>query len=295
MFLLWLRKRAKLLYATLSYLLSILILLSALYWFLRSNGFDETNFLIGSSAILLIAFAWGYTIASDLLEPKRKMDAKFEHLSREILHELNIPLSTINANIKMLQKNYSDEKSQRRLQRVESASIRLKRLYDELAYSINRELHSVEYQRFALLALLEERIDTLREFDRNPFDLAIDELYLYTDKIGFEQMIDNLLINAMKYSHKNSPILIYIINNTLHIEDQGIGMNEAELVKIYERYYQSDREQHGDGIGLALVKAYCDEANIAITIQSQKSIGTTVKLDLKQVISERWSDFEVAK
>lgn len=284
MLLKWLQSRGNLLYAALSYLLSIGILLSALYWFLQSNGFNEQNFLVGSSAILVIAFVWGYIIAHDLLEPKRKMDARFEHLSREILHELNIPLSTIDANTKMLKKNHPDEKSQKRLGRIESASMRLKRLYDELVYSINKELHSVESEKFSLQALLQERIEILRAFDRNPFELDTTELRLYADKIGFEQMIDNLLTNAMKYSNKKSPISIATEGNILSIKDEGIGMDETEIVKIFERYYQSNTKQKGEGIGLSLVKAYCDAYHIDITIESAKNHGTLVKLDLIDII-----------
>jgi len=258
------------------------MLLSALYWFLANNGFDEKNFLIGSSAILMIAFAWGYIIANDLLAPKQKMDAKFEHLSREILHELNIPLSTIEANSKMLRKQHSgDDKSLKRLDRIEAASHRLKRLYDELVYTINRELHIVEREKFSLKKVLESRVDTLREFGRNPFDIDVDDRYIYADKIGFEQMIDNLLNNAMKYSDKESPISIILENDTLSIEDRGIGMDETEIVKIFERYYQSDNSHQGEGIGLSLVKTYCEEMNIEISISSEKSLGTTIKLDLK--------------
>jgi len=280
----WLQARGNLLYATLSYFLSIGILLSALYWFLQSNGFSEQNFLVGSSAILVVAFVWGYIIAHDLLEPKREMDARFEQLSREILHELNIPLSTIDANTKMLKKNHSDEKSQKRLSRIESASVRLKRLYDELVYSINKELHSVQSEKFSLQALLKERIETFRAFDRNPFELDTTDLLLYADKIGFEQVIDNLLTNAMKYSNKKSPISIATTGNSLSIKDEGIGMDETEIVKIFERYYQSNTKQKGEGIGLSLVKAYCDAYYIDINIESEKEQGTLVQLDLTHII-----------
>ncbi|MEA3492291.1 MAG: HAMP domain-containing sensor histidine kinase [Campylobacterota bacterium] len=280
----WIRRKSSILYATIIYLFSILLLLSALYWFLFSNGFNEKNFLIGSGAILLIAFGWGYIISSDLLAPKREMDAKFIHLSREILHELNIPLSTINANAKMLKKTHQDLKSQRRIDRIEASSVRLKRLYDELVYTINKEIHIVDKEYFSLDRLLEERVDILRGFGRNPFEFLASDLSIFTDKIGFEQMIDNLLNNAMKYSDRSSPIRISTEGTVVLIEDQGIGMDEDQLVRIFERYYQADECQNGDGIGLALVKAYCDENRISIVILSEPDRGTTVKLDLKQVI-----------
>ncbi len=278
------KRTINLLYVALIYLLSVLLLLSLLYGFLSSNGFNEKNFLIGAGGISLIALGIGYILSSDILAPKWEMDAKFSHLSKEILHELNIPLSTIGANAKMLKKTHVDEKSQRRLDRIEAASVRLKRLYDELVYSISKEIHAIEKEHFSLTSLLEERVETLRGFGRNPFELTLSDLSLFADKIGFEQMIDNLLNNAMKYSDKRSLIKITTEGKTVLIQDQGIGMDEAELVRIFERYYQTDESQKGEGIGLALVKAYCDEAGIGIVILSEPGKGTTVKLDLKQIV-----------
>ncbi len=271
-------------YVALVYFLSVLLLLTVLHGFLTRYGFNETNFLFGAGIISLIALVLGYTLSGDLLSPKWEMDARFAHLSKEILHELNIPLSTIDANATMLKKTHSDEKSQRRLNRISSASARLKRLYDELVYTINKEIHIVEKEHFSLALLIEERVEVLRGFNRNIFELTLSDKELFADKIGFEQMIDNLLNNAMKYSDKTSPIKILTEENSLLIQDQGIGMSEEDLVRIFERYYQTDTSHKGEGIGLALVKAYCDESRIGIVILSEQDKGTTVKLDLKHII-----------
>ncbi|MCB4751101.1 MAG: ATP-binding protein, partial [Sulfurovum sp.] len=95
---------------------------------------------------------------------------------------------------------------------------------------------------------------------------------------------DNLLVNAMKYSSKEMPIEIRLTNDTLKIIDRGIGMDETQIVKVFEHYYQGDIRQKGEGIGLALVKAFCDGEKITITINSQKDKGTEVILDLTKII-----------
>lgn len=71
--------------------------------------------------------------------------------------------------------------------------------------------------------------------------------------------------------------------NVLSIIDEGIGMDETQLLRVHERYYQSDTKLDGQGIGLALAKAYCDEEGIKIQIQSEKGKGTTVSLGLGKV------------
>ena len=272
------------LFATLGYFSSVAILLSFVYWFLKNEGFSESNYLIASLLVLFLATGWGYIIAAQLLAPKVEQDANLSQLSAEIMHELNIPLSTIKANVTLLEKRMDDEKGLKRLKRIDDASKRLERLYTELVYSIKKEIHPVEKESFSLLALLEEHIEVFKSFERNRFHLKVDESTLYADKIGFEKTIDNLLMNAMKYSSKDAPVIITLNNAVLSIKDEGIGMDETELLKVYERYYQVDKHKEGKGIGLALVKTYCDDEKIDIKIESEKNAGTTIYLDLSNVL-----------
>jgi signal transduction histidine kinase len=272
-------------FATLGYFSSVTILLSFIYWFLKNEGFSESNFLVAAVLVLILATGWGYIIATHLLAPKAELDANLSQLSSEILHELNIPLSTIKANTTLLKKRNKDEKSLQRLERIEASSVRLERLYKELVYSIKKEINPIEKEQFSLKNLLQERIEVFKAFDRNNFSLRMEDIQLKADKIGFEKTVDNLLMNAMKYSDKESPIDIAVQNNILTITDRGIGMDETQLLKVYERYYQADSKLKGEGIGLALVKAYCDEEGIAIDIQSKKEQGTSVFLNLNQLLS----------
>ena len=272
------------LFATLGYFFSVAILLSFVYWFLKNEGFSEKNYLIASVSVLFLALGWGYIIATHLLAPKMVQDANLSQLSSEIVHELNIPLSTIQANITLLEKRMEDEKSLKRLKRIDDASKRLERLYAELVYSIKKEIHPVEKESFSLLTLLKERVAVFESFERNCFHIEVEDMTLFTDKIGFEKMIDNLLMNAMKYSSKAAPVYITLTEAILRISDEGIGMDETELLKVYERYYQADRHKEGKGIGLALVKSYCDHENIDIQIESKKSVGTSIYLNLSNVV-----------
>jgi signal transduction histidine kinase len=277
-------EKKQIFFVTIIYFSSIFILLSAVYWFMLNNGFSQQNFLISSFGVLLVAFGWGYTLSSDLLAPKQNMDKKLTHLTKEILHELNIPLSTIKANTSMLKKSEFNEKSIKRLDRIDSASLRLVRLYDELVYAINKEIHSVKKEDFLLHKVINERVDVFKAFNRNNFEVKIDNnIYLYLDKIGFEQMIDNLINNAMKYSNKNTTISVILEEKILIIKDRGIGIDESKLVKIFERYYQANTQTQGDGIGLSLVKKYCDDMNIPIDIKSKKNIGTTIILNFSKL------------
>jgi len=230
---------------------------------------------------LFLSMAFGYIISSHLLFYKQRQDTNLQHLTKEILHELNIPLSTIELNANMLKKRLQDEKMLKRVDRIEASSLRLKRLYKELSYAIKKEIEAIPKEEFGLYELVYARVEEFLEQQRQDFELDIpQEITITADKIGFEKMIDNLISNAMKYSPKNSTIKIYYKDNKLHIQDSGIGMDEVELLKVFERYYQSSSANQGDGIGLAIVKEYCDNNGISIEIVSTKNVGTTIKLYL---------------
>jgi signal transduction histidine kinase len=254
-----------------------------LFWFLKKNGFHEDEFIIGSSMLLFIAVGLGYIVNCYILTPKFRIDENLLHLVKEIFHELNIPLSTIKANSAMLKKKATDEKTLLRLERIDGATLRLHRLYAELIYNIKKEIAPIEKERFLLRKLIQERVDAFKDFGRNEFELSLDDIEIFADKIGFEKVVDNLISNAMKYSDKTQSIKIILQNNTLIIEDKGIGMDETQLITVFERYYQLDSTAIGEGIGLAIVKSYCDNEKIKVSIYSKKNEGTRVLLNLSKV------------
>jgi len=276
-------RRKEIIIASVIYFVTMFTLLTAVYRFLENWHFAEFKFFIAGALVFLIAIGWGYVLSALIFAPKKQMEDTLTSLTNDIIHELNIPLSTIKANTAMLKKNMEDEKSLKRLRRIEDASVRLKKLYDELVYSIHKEMHSIEKERFNVQELVEERVSIFQEQKRNPFVLTMEFYEIEVDKIGFEQMFDNLISNAMKYSSKERPIYVTLNNHTLSVKDQGIGMSPTELLRMHERYYQADANKDGEGLGFALVKAYCDEEEIEIYIHSEKDVGTKVDLNLSKV------------
>ena len=194
--------RKELILAMLIYFVTMFTLLITVYRFLENWNFVEFQFFIAGALVFLVAVGWGYVLTALIFAPTKQMEETLTSLTDNILHELNIPLATIQANTSMLKKNMDDEKSLKRLERIENASFRLKKLYDELVYSIRKEMQDVEKESFELSRLIEERIAIFEEQKRNPFVLKLESLQIETDKIGFEQMFDNIVSNAMKYSSK---------------------------------------------------------------------------------------------
>ncbi len=152
-----------------------------------------------------------------------------------------------------------------------------------MVYSIKKGIEIIEKSRADVKDIVIDRVNEFKLLNRNQFELDLEPYIVDIDRIGFEKMLDNIIDNAMKYSDKSSPIKIVLKNGILTIEDRGVGVCQTELIKIYDRYYQSDIKNSGSGIGLAIVKEYCDENRIKIWIDSQEGVGTKVSFDLSKL------------
>ena len=183
--------------------LYLLVLVVIVYGFI----YEEIEIIIPSLLILVILLILGFMFNSYTLKQKYEIDENVLHLTKEILHELAIPISTIQANTLLLRRTCKEnEKSLKRLSRIDDSSKRLERLYEELLYSIKKEIQTVECEKIDLVLLIEERVKVMKLLNRNDFVLSLEAHNVLVDKIGFEKMLDNLLNNAMKYSPKESQI-----------------------------------------------------------------------------------------
>jgi len=262
-----------------------IILLYLLYWFLSINNFNRENFIEAAFIFIVGFIASAYLILIDTLEPKESLDKKLTDITKEMLHEINIPIATIKANIQMLERTVKNEKDIKRLNRIEQASNRLHRLYETLSYSIKKEIMTITPKVVNLKEILEQRVDNFKLISNNNFILKLTDLNIKIDKIGLEQAIDNIIENAIKYSKPKSDIEIFIKNNSVYIKDYGCGIEPQELVKIYDRYYQSDSSNSGSGIGLNIVKEFCDRENIELKIDSKIDVGTTVIFNFSKKVA----------
>ncbi len=254
-------------------------------------GFYYVNTVLGFHNVVLIlvillflSIVTAVMIATLSIEPLKDHFEKLEHFSKETLHELNLPISTIHANTAMLRKTLQDSKSLKRLERIEGACTLLHERYHELDYLIKKQMHQEIIESVELAAFLESRLRLLESlYAHVDFSIRLTPFDVKLDNIGLQKVIDNLIDNAVKYSDAPAVVSVVLEQGVLQITDNGRGMDEMELVRIFDRYYQNDATVSGYGIGLALVKNYCDRHKIKLHVTSTKGVGTTMILDFKGV------------
>lgn len=230
-----------------------------------------------------------FVILSAIFISKLSIDPLIEHilnlqaLSKETLHELNLPISTITSNIEMIKKGVEDEKTLKRIKRIQSACSMLEKRYNELDYMIKKQSMQEIKENIELANLVQDRIEFLQHlYPDVVFMIQLEPTMVLSDKIGLEKVIDNLIDNGIKYSNeKSKSIAIMLKDKKLSIEDYGCGIDEVDLVKIFDRYYQTNKSVEGFGIGLSMVKRFCDKNSIELTIKSQLNKGTKVQMRFK--------------
>lgn len=176
----------------------------------------------------------------------------------------------------------ANEKDIKRMQRIESACGMLQERYNELDYMIKTQTQKIIQEPFALDELVQKRVDFLSSlYPHATFTTDLQKTEIIGDSVGVAKVVDNIIDNGVKYSPHSPKIEIKLENFELHIQDYGCGMDEVELLKIFDNYYQSNTNMQGFGIGLSMVKRFCDRHNIGLNFKSKKNTGTTVTLQFK--------------
>jgi CheY-like chemotaxis protein/AraC-like DNA-binding protein/two-component sensor histidine kinase len=164
------------------------------------------------------------------------------------------------------------------LTKLESGEFKMKVSYTELNSFLRKILSAFES--------LTERQNIKLEYNR-----YIGNIYVYIDKEKIEEVFNNLISNAIKFTPENGRISLNISmreDNPDHVlisvTDTGIGIKEANISHIFDRFYQVDstqtREYEGTGIGLAIVKELIDLHKGIISVKSSVGKGTEFCIDL---------------
>ncbi len=210
-------------------------------------------------------------------------------------HELRTPLTSLKGTLELMIRKPHDSayyitKASVCLEEVNRMSVMTEQLlllsrYENTSSTIkvgNVGLEKIIHKVIARYTDILEQKDILLEL------LVDSDLEIKTNDFLFEQIIDNIFSNAIKYNNSNSKIRIQSIEKdgkiTLSITDEGEGMDTAVLSKIFDRFYRADESRSsqikGYGLGLSLAKKFADILGIKIEVKSQPQKGTTFTLIL---------------
>lgn len=248
---------------------------------LPSLGKDEMGELASSIMVL----------ARDLEILKNERDEFLASIS----HELRTPLTYIKgyADIARRSDTATVDRDQY-LTIIHEEAAKLSQLVKELFHlaKMDENNFSIEKETIHLLPYFEGIYEKISPaFKENHMILLLscpDDVYGRIDPVRFEQVIINLLDNARKYSEPNTIVQVHVFvdGERLHIlvEDNGKGIPESDLSRIFERFYRVDKSRTralgGSGLGLSIVKHLVEAHGGRINVSSIPHIGTTFEIIL---------------
>ena len=264
----------------------LVIILYLNYFFIAKFGLNQENFVYIIVPLLIVGLSIFLGFTNSILKPIFKSDEKLEQSIKETLHELNIPVSTIKMNTQLLEKSLNDEKSLKRLERIKQASNNLLKLYENMEYNIKKEIDKIDKKEFYLDEVIKNSCDKFEDIKNGTkIFITVPNIKVFTDLNGFEKTIDNLISNAIKYNSKINPeIIISYKDFTLSIFNRGEKIDTNNLLIIFDKYYQENPLNDGFGLGLSMVKEFCDKNKISINIDTKSEEGNFFNLNLKNIL-----------
>lgn len=232
-------------------------------------------------AFLFMIFV-GYFISKLFLKPMRDALHLLDRFIKDTTHELNTPVTAIITNIETIDKSLLDEKTLKRINRIEIGAKTISNIYEDLTFvTLNNQIIS-NNENINLSNIVKQRVDfflSLANIKKIRFETDIkDEIYIFCDTKKISKLIDNLLSNAIKYNKNFGFIKVTLTKNSLIIEDSGKGMSSENLSNLFDRYSRFDKSVGGFGIGLNIVSLIAKEYDFKIDITSRLEVGTKVKI-----------------
>lgn len=221
-----------------------------------------------------------------------------------ITHELRTPITVITSVMQLTKSNKHDEDF---ILKVNNAKIiddncnRLLRLINNII-DIDKYTYgnmTLNLEKVNIVELSESVVVSILPYveTRNLeviFDTTEEEIIMNIDCDKIERVLLNLLSNAIKFSKKEGTIKVNLIKNNdilrIEVEDNGIGIKDDNLHKIFDKFVQLDssmtRKNEGSGIGLSIVKSFVELHNGNISVESKINEGSIFKVDLPIVTEE---------
>ena len=241
-------------------------------------------------------------IFRDISRLKRLEEVRREFVAN-VSHELRTPLSIFHGYLE----NLVDSPEMPRTEQVEIFAImdkhsqRLHALLEDLLIlarleSRHDELHceDIALARFIQTVCEDWKAKMAKKQIALSIDLPANLPPLAADPMRLEQVLNNLLENALKYTEANGEIRIRASERAggieLRVEDTGIGIPPTDLPHIFERFYRADkarsRERGGTGLGLSIVKHIVQSHGGSVTAQSKYGAGTAIILNWPPAAAE---------
>lgn len=264
---------------------------------LISKGKLKTNFDSGSDIKELIDLT---DALNDMKEELSKTEELQKDLMANVSHDLKTPLTMIKAYAELIfDINIDDkEKCKSNLNIIIEEVNRLNDLVNDILAltKVENDLDKLDISNFDLIKLIKRIVKQHNIYvikDGYSIEFIhdnVDKLMINADKKKIEQVIYNLLNNALNYTGSDKKVIIKVVEDekdyTIMVIDSGKGIDKKEIDHIFDRYYRSKKNHkryvYGTGLGLSIVKNILLLHNYPYGVKSTKNKGTIFYFKIKR-------------
>lgn len=221
----------------------------------------------------------------------KKINAELDNFVYSISHDLRSPLLSIKGILDLIiEKGGLDENNLRYIQMADLSAGRLDGTIQEiLEYSRNARLE-LKLTEFDVKEMINSIFDDLRFSDPEEikFELNIEgPPLLFSDKYRVNTLLKNIIGNSVKYKRSHIPdsfVRVYVFreanNIVIKVVDNGEGISEKNIDKIFDMFYRGTSKSVGTGLGLYICKEILIKLSGTVDVESVRGEGTTMKLTL---------------
>jgi len=202
-------------------------------------------------------------------------------------HDLKEPLVTLEGFTKLLEEGACDASDQKRYLKIIREAINSLHLLVGSLQSVSKLYHDPsDLVELSLLEIFNNVVSSLsRQISKTKgkIDLQFDDTIILGDPVRLYQIFLNLIANSLKFHKTETPPLIRVTSKTaggflrISISDNGVGMSQEDLKKIFEPFtrLESSVKSEGMGMGLSIVKRIAESFGGRVQVKSQPDVGTT--------------------
>lgn len=239
----------------------------------------------GNDEIHMLANAFNDTFA----RLERNFEAEKQFTS-DASHELRTPVSVILAQSQYaLEFCETPEEYREALEVIERQGNKMSDIISQLLFftRLTQGTETIQKEQICLSSLVQGICEEQKVLSQKNISLSSDiqtDIYVDTDRILLERCLNNLLSNAYKYGKESGHVWVRLRCDAdkiiLSIKDDGIGISQENLTRIWERFYQADSARGGDrsdrglGLGLSMVKQICEILDINVEVISTLGEGS---------------------
>ncbi len=241
---------------------------------------------------------WAEAKEEELRQMKQDENYRREFIGN-VSHELKTPIFNIQGYVQTLLDGglQDDTINMKYLKRADKSVERMINIVEDLEVisRLETEQSELDIQTFDINKLVEEVFDQL-EMRANEMKISLQlnnqssSSKTLGDKDKIQQVLINLVSNSIKYGKKGGKTIVRILdmddNILVEVADNGIGIDQISLSRLFERFYRVDknrsREIGGTGLGLAIVKHILEGHNQTISVRSTKGVGSTFSFILEK-------------